>query len=85
MDLSQGIILPDLSAQIQHLIDTGQLFKGHTKFKRVYSTRNQVQLREGVLCHVSAHGLTSLIAPASLSSHHKLNESDKSIWDAAYS
>jgi hypothetical protein len=85
MDLSQGIILHDLSAQIQHLIDTGQLFKGHTKFKGVYSTRNQVQLHEGVLRHVSANGLTSLIAPASLSSHHKLNESDRSIWDAAYS
>ena len=85
MDLSQGIILPDLSAQIQHLIDTGQLFKGHTKLKRVYSSRNHVQLREGVLRRISANGLTSLIAPASLSSHHKLNESDKSIWDAAYS
>jgi hypothetical protein len=29
--------------------------------------------------------LTSLIAPVSLSSHHKLTESDKKIWDAAYS
>jgi hypothetical protein len=83
--LAQGIILKDLSANAQHLLNTGQLFKGHTKFCRVYTARNQAQLRDGVLRHVSAHGLTSLIAPATLSSHHQMTENDKNIWDAAYS
>ena len=33
---------------------------------------------------VSAHGLTSLIAPSSLKHLSKLNDHDKSIWNAAY-
>jgi hypothetical protein len=33
---------------------------------------------------VSAHGLTSLLAPVSLTSHHNMSSSDKDIWDAAY-
>jgi hypothetical protein len=85
IDLAQGIPLKDLSSNAQNLIETGQLFKGHTKFRRVYTARNQAQLRESVLRHVSAHGLTSLIPPATLSSHHKLSENDKNIWVAAYS
>jgi hypothetical protein len=60
------------------------LFKGHTKFQHVYHTRSQVQLKDSVLQHVSAHGLTSRLAPVSLASHLKMSESDKSIWDAAY-
>jgi hypothetical protein len=83
--LAQGIVLKDLSANAQHLLNTGQLFKGHTKFRRVYMARNQAQLCDSVLRHVSAHGLTSLIAPATLSSHHQMTENDKNIWDAAYS
>ncbi len=83
-DLSKGITLSDLSANAQHLLDTGQLFKGHTKFQRVYQTRTQVQLRDSILRHVSAHGLHSLIAPTSLSAHKHMTESDKTIWDAAY-
>jgi len=31
-DLSQGTCLEDLSANFQSLLDTGQLFKGHSKF-----------------------------------------------------
>jgi len=85
IDLAQGILLKDLSSNAQNLIETGQLFKGHTKFRRVYTARNQAQLRESVLQHFSAHGLTSLIPPATLSSHHKLSENDKNIWNAAYS
>jgi hypothetical protein len=38
-----GIVLSDLSANCQHLIDTGQLFRGHTKFRHVYQMRNQLQ------------------------------------------
>jgi hypothetical protein len=37
-DISSGILLEDLSANYQSLLDTGQLFKGHTKFRRVYNT-----------------------------------------------
>jgi hypothetical protein len=84
-DFSQGILLQDLSAIFQNLLDTGQLFKGHTKFRCVYNSRAQVHLKDSVLRHVSAHGLTSLLAPVSLKSHHNMKSSDKDIWDAAYS
>jgi hypothetical protein len=66
------------------LLDTGQLFKGHTKFCCVYNTRTQVQLRNCVLRHVSTHGLTSLVVPSSLKSHLAMNMNDKTIWDNAY-
>ena len=59
-DVSAGTPFPDLSSTIQTLLDTGQIFRGHSKFKRVYSTRHQIQLRDSILRHVSAHGLTSL-------------------------
>jgi hypothetical protein len=48
-DLSKGILLDDLSANCQDYLDTGQLFRWHTKFKRVYKTRNQVQLKTSIL------------------------------------
>jgi hypothetical protein len=38
---TDSILLPDLSANCQELMDTGQLFKGHAKFKNVYDARNQ--------------------------------------------
>jgi len=59
VDISQGIHLSDLPANFQQLSDTGQIFKGHCKFRRVYNARAQVQLRDSVLRHVSPHGLTS--------------------------
>lgn len=65
-------------------MDKGQLFRGHAKFKNVYDARNQVSLRDCVLRHISAHGLKSLVAPASLKAHKNLDASDKFIWDAAY-
>jgi len=68
VDITQGIPLLDLPANFQTLSDTG-----------VYNARAQVQLRNCVLRHVSAHGLTSLVAPSSLKNHAKLNESDRSI------
>jgi hypothetical protein len=79
VDITQGIPLLDLPANFQTLSDTGQLFRGHCKFRCVYNARAQVQLRNCVLRHVSAHGLTSLVAPSSLKNHAKLNESDRSI------
>ena len=82
--LTSGIILPDLSASSQSLMDTGQLFCGHTKFRNVYNPRNQNSLRTMVLRHVSAHGLSSLIAPTSLKSHNSMNSLDKATWDSAY-
>jgi len=83
-DVSTGILLANLSSTAQQLLDTGQLFRGHTKFQKVYQARTQVQLRDSILRHVSTHGLESLIAPTSLHAHHKLNASDKKIWDEAY-
>ena len=85
LDLSKGILLKDLSVNYQYLLETGQLFRGHAKFSRVYQTRHQVQLRDCVLRHVSAHGLSSLIAPTSLKQHHSMSSTDKEIWDKAYS
>lgn len=81
---SVGTILPDLSASIQQLMDSGQIFRGHAKFKNVYDTRAQLGLHDCVLHHVMAHGLHSLIAPTSLMAHLKMDENDRSIWDAAY-
>jgi len=81
---STGISLPDFSANCQELLDTGQLFRGHAKFKNVYDTRNQLCLRECVLRHVSAHGLHSLVTPSSLKAHNKMSSNDKEIWDSAY-
>jgi hypothetical protein len=83
-DLSMGIRLENLMANCQHLLESRQLFRGHTKFKRVYNTRAQVQLKDCVLRHVSAHGLTSLVAPSSLKSHSSMNSVDQSIWNDAY-
>jgi hypothetical protein len=59
MDLSKGVLLPDLAASYQTLLDSGQLFKGHTNFSKVYQARSQAQLKDCVLRHVSAHGLHS--------------------------
>jgi hypothetical protein len=66
-----GIALPDLSADCQQLMDTGQLFRRHAKFKSVYDARSQISLRDCVLQHISAHGLKSLVAPTSLKAHKK--------------
>lgn len=41
-------------------------------------------LRNDVLCHVSAYGLWSLVAPTSLKHHQSMDPSDKLIWDQAY-
>jgi hypothetical protein len=69
---------------LSNLLDTGQLFRGHSKFRRVYNARAQIQLQNGVLRHISAYSLTSLIAPTTLKSHHNMQPSDKAIWDSAY-
>jgi hypothetical protein len=79
-----GILLSDLSVSCQQLLDTGQLFRGHAKFRNVYDTRNQISLRDCVLRHILAHGLKSLVPPTSLRAHSKLDVTDKIIWDEAY-
>jgi hypothetical protein len=81
---TNGIPLPDLVANCQKLLYTGQLFRGHTKFCNVYDTCNQLSLQHCVLHHVTAHGRQSLIAPSSLKQHSKMSPSDKIIWDTAY-
>lgn len=53
----RGVLLSDLTANYQHLMDTGQIFRGHTKFHRVYQAHHKAQLKECVLRHVSVHGL----------------------------
>jgi len=81
---TEGVILHDLEANCQGLLDLGQLFRGHAKFKNLYNARTQVSLQNCVLRHVSAHGLRSLIAPQSLKHHHNMEPGDKQIWDDAY-
>ena len=81
---TDGILLPDLSANCQHLLDTGQLFHGHAKFKNVYATKNNHSLRDCVLRHVSAYGLKSFLAPTSLKQQQHLDPQDKQVWDLAY-
>jgi hypothetical protein len=73
------IPLPDLMANCRELLDTGQLFRGHTKFKNVYDAWNQVILHDSVLHQISAHGLKSLLPPASPKQHQRMDPEDKSI------
>jgi hypothetical protein len=82
--LSKAINLPDLSANCQNLLDTGQLFKGHTKFHCVYQAHHQVSLTDSILCHISAPRLESFIAPSSLKQHQSMSSTEKGIWDQAY-
>jgi hypothetical protein len=83
-DITKGTLLPDFSANCHALLDSGQLFRGHTKFQRVFQARDQVQLKQCILQHVSAHGLHSLVAPSSLKNHSNMIPGDKQIWDDAY-
>jgi len=43
-DLSQGILLDNLVANCQNLLDTGQFLRGHTKFRRVYVTTDGLNM-----------------------------------------
>jgi len=67
----QGIFLPNLQANCQHLLDSGQLFR-------------RISLRDSVLRHISAHGLKSLLPPTSLKAHNTMDPGDREIWNAAY-
>jgi len=82
--VTNGILLPDLMANCRELLDTGQLFRGHTKFKNVYNARNQVVLQDCVLRHILAYGFKSLIPPTSPKQHTKLDPNDKAVWDSTY-
>jgi hypothetical protein len=81
---TSGLTLPYLTANCQSLMDTGQLFRGHAKFRNVYDACNQLSLCTTVLRHVLAHGLSPLIPPTSLKSHNSMTPSDKAIWNSAY-
>ncbi len=43
-EIDKGTLLPDLEANCHQFLESGQLFKGHAKFKNVYDSRNQFQL-----------------------------------------
>ena len=83
-DISKGILLQDFHANYRSLLDSGQLFQGHTKFHKVYQAQNQAQLQDCILRHVSAHGLRSLIAPSLLCQITKMHCNDQVIWNEAY-
>jgi hypothetical protein len=78
-DLNTGIVLSNLPANCQHLLDTCQLFRGYTKLCRVYQTRNQARLRACVLCHVTAHGFSPFIAPSSLKQISLMTPDDQAV------
>jgi len=83
-DITNGIVLPDFHANYRSLLDSGQIFQGHTKFHKVYQGRNQAQLQDCILRHVSAHGLRCLIAPSSLCQLTSMHPNDQVIWNDAY-
>jgi hypothetical protein len=83
-DITKGIVLPDFHANYRSLLDSGQIFQGHTKFHKVYQGRNQAQLQDCILRHVSAHGLRCLIAPSSLCQLTSMHPNDQVIWNDAY-
>jgi len=83
-DISKGILLQDFHANYRSLLDSGQLFQGHKEFHKVYQARNQSQLQDCILRHVSAHGLRSLIAPSLLCQITKMHCNDQVIWNEAY-
>jgi hypothetical protein len=60
------------------------LFRGYTKFCWVYQTCSQVQLCHCVLRHVSAYGLSSLVAPSPLKNIATFFSDDQDIWRVAY-
>lgn len=84
VDVSKGIKWPDLFANCQTLLHSGQLFHGHAKFPRIYQTHNQVHLKVSVLQYVSAHGLSNLIVSTSLKQLQTFSDDDQEIWKAAY-
>jgi hypothetical protein len=84
VDPEKGLVLANLPSNCQQLMDTGQLFRGHTKFLRVYQMRNQVHLRDCVLRHVTAHGLSFFVAPSSLKQIPTMSQGYQDIWHAAY-
>jgi hypothetical protein len=59
-DWTKGITLPDLSASIQSLLDTGQLFKGHKsliKFTR-HAVKSNLRIVFFVMCRRTACNLS---------------------------
>jgi CRISPR/Cas system endoribonuclease Cas6 (RAMP superfamily) len=48
-DFEKGVQLLDFLNQYQSLLDTGQLFRGHTKFARIYQACHQAQLHDCIL------------------------------------
>lgn len=83
-DHSKSIPISGLENNWHNYMESGQLFKGHTKFTKVYQARAQVQLKDCVLRHVPAHGLESVFPPSSSNNHSKLSINNRIIWDAAY-
>jgi hypothetical protein len=58
-DITLGTLLHDLLANCQNLIDTGQLFRGYTKFCRIHQTRNQNNF--DIVCYVMYQPMVCLL------------------------
>ena len=80
---SKFIELVDFNAAARDMIKQFALFQGHRKFKEIIHLRSIIQLKAAVANHVSAQGLSSLVAPSSLQSHATMNASDRDIWNKA--
>ena len=78
------IFLPHLERDVLKLLNTFQIFAGNIPAWKVWQTKSSFNMGTIFARHVSAAGLTSTDVP-SLIQHSKLNEKDRSIWDAAYS
>jgi len=79
-----SINFPYLERDLLHLLQTFQCFSGHVPAWKVWQTRTTFNMGNIFARHVSANGLTSQDVP-NLIHHSRLNEKDRSIWDAAYS
>ena len=79
-----SITFPNLERDLMNLLQTFQIFSGHVPAWKVWQTRSTFNMGNIFARHVSANGLTSHDVP-NLIHHSRLNEKDKSIWDAAYS
>ena len=71
------IKLLDFQSVARDMIKQFTLFQGHRKFKDIIHLRSIIKLKAAVANHVSAQGLSSLIAPFSLHAHSSMNKFDK--------
>ena len=76
--------LLDFNSVARDMIKHFTLFQGHRRFKDILHLRSTIQLKSAVANHVSAKGLSSLLAPSSVQAHSSMSPNDRKIWNDAY-